>query len=113
MDPRPTTDTESTRREIGRLVEAHRKASFWFHRTGVASLTAAGLWIVLYCFAADKTDARDALAIMLGGALMWGLFGWSFFLLRKARRIAARVRSLQARLIRKVLEEGTDGRGDG
>ena len=91
-------DYEKTRKELAKLIGRHRRARIWFRRTGISSLVAAALWIVMYNLAEDSITPRETLAVMLGAALMWILFIWAFFLLRKLNLITADIRRLERKM---------------
>ena len=68
-------------------------------------MIAAFLWILMYLFAPDNMGVRDAIAIFVGAILMWVLFLWSFFLVRKLNRITRQVKDVEARLLRHLEAE--------
>ena len=92
-------DYESTRKELAKLIGRHKRARVWFRRTGISSLVAAGLWIIMYNLTTDSITPRETLAVMLGAALMWILFIWAFFLLRKLNLITADIRRLERKMV--------------
>ena len=91
-------DYEKTRKELATLIGKHRRARAWFWRTGISSLIAAVLWIVMYNIAADSNAPKETLAVIGGAALMWILFIWAFFLLRKLNIITSDIRRLERRM---------------
>ena len=94
---------EQTRTELARLIGRHKRTRTWFRRTGISSLIAAGLWIIMYNLASDVNAPRETLAVILGAGLMWGLFTWAFFLLRKLNVITAEIRQLERKLVQFAL----------
>ena len=102
----------STRREVfvmartlmAILIHRDTRTRIWFRRTGISSLAAAAMWIVMYNLASDTLAPRETLAVILGAALMWILFTWAFFLLRKLNVITTDIRRLE----RKMLEFAMD-----
>ncbi len=103
--PIRVTPLEQLRIDLKKLVTRHRRTRAWFWRTGTASLAAAGLWIVLYSFASDNAGVKESLAIIIGAILMWSLFIWAFFLLRKLQRLTIEVRKIERQLIRAISSE--------
>ena len=105
-----TGEIERLKSDLTKLVTEQQKARIWFFRTGIASLIAAGLWILIYNFASERTGLqvsrlnKESLAIMLGAILMWILFIWAFFLQRKLSRIAAAAHTVEQKLVA-ILEE--------
>ncbi len=89
---------EKVRSDLATLISRHRRTRAWFWRTGISSLVAAGLWIIIYQFASDNAGVKETLAIILGAALMWILFGWAFFLLRKLNLLTQEVKGLERKL---------------
>ncbi|MCP4603219.1 MAG: hypothetical protein GY847_22340 [Proteobacteria bacterium] len=98
----PVSQFEKLRSDLLVLVIRHRRTRTWFWRTGAASLAAAGLWIIIYTFAADKAGVKETLAIIVGAILMWLLFLWAFFLLRKLNRLTDEIRRIEKRLIEQL-----------
>ncbi len=99
---------EKARTQMAHLIRRHTRTRIWFRRTGISSLAAAALWIVMYNFSSDTLVApRETLAVILGAALMWILFTWAFFLLRKLNVITADIRRLE----RKMLQFAVDASG--
>jgi Na+/melibiose symporter-like transporter len=92
------TDMEKVRSDLAVLIARHKRTRAWFWRTGIASLVAAMLWIIIYKFASENAGVRETLAILVGAVLMWILFGWAFFLLRKLNAITAQVKKLEKKL---------------
>jgi len=101
-------ELERLRLELKTLVERHRRTRAWFWRTGISSLAAAGLWITIYIFASDNAGVKESLAIIIGAFLMWLLFLWAFFLLRKLNRLTGQVKTLEQRMIRLLQGSGLD-----
>ena len=101
---RECMEVEQLRSELTVLVAHHRKTRLWFWRTGAASLSAAGLWILIYTFASDNAGVKESLAIIVGAFLMWLLFLWAFLVLRKLNRLTAQVRVLEKKLIHRLAE---------
>ena len=95
----PAEEYEQTRTELAGLIERHKRTRNWFRRTGIASLVAAGLWIVMYNLTSDAGTPRETLAVIVGAGLMWCLFTWAFFLLRKLNGITADIRRLERKLL--------------
>ena len=93
-----TEEFEKIRKELSTLVAKHKKTRVWFWRTGVSSLAAAALWIVMYNVASEKANVKETLAIILGAALMWILFSWAFFLLRKLHILTAAIKQVERRM---------------
>ncbi len=73
------------------LIHQHRKTKRWFWRTGMASLVGACLWLATYFFASGEADIIETLAITIGAFIMWVLFLWAFWLLKKLRTITSKV----------------------
>lgn len=91
-------DYEKTRIELAKLIARHSRARAWFWRTGISSLVAAALWILMYNLASDTYAPKETLAVILGAALMWILFLWAFFLLRKINIITDDIRRLERKM---------------
>jgi hypothetical protein len=104
-----TDEFEKIRKELSMLVAKHRKTRVWFWRTGFSSLTAAVLWIVMYNAASEKANVKETLAIILGAALMWILFTWAFFLLRKLHILTATIKQMERKLDILITRETTNG----
>jgi hypothetical protein len=102
---------EQLRTDLLTLVARHRRTKIWFWRTGAAALVAAGLWIILYIFGSEQAGVKEQLAIMIGAALMWLLFLWSFFLLRKLGHITIEVRKLEGKIIDQARCSAGDAEG--
>jgi len=98
-------EIEQLRSDLTVLVARHRRTRVWFWRTGIASLAAAGLWILIYSFASTNAGVKESLAIIIGAILMWLLFLWSFFLLRKLNRLTVEVKHIERRLIAGLSKE--------
>jgi hypothetical protein len=98
--------------ELKTLLQSHHTTNIWFRRTGAAALAAAGLWILIYLFAQDNIGVKKSLAIIVGSILMWLLFVWAFFLLRKLNRITARVRRLEVQLIALIANEDANKKNE-
>ncbi len=94
-----SSDIEQLRSNLTALIARHRRTRVWFWRTGIASLAAAGLWILIYSFASTNVGIKETLAIIIGAILMWLLFLWSFLLLRRLNRLTAEVKHIEKRLI--------------
>lgn len=91
-------DYEKNRIELAKLIARHGRARMWFWRTGISSLIAAALWILMYNLAADNNTFKVTIAVILGAALMWILFIWAFFLLRKINIVTAEIRRLEQKM---------------
>lgn len=89
---------EKLRKDLSLLVAKHKKTRVWFWRTGISSLMAAVLWIIMYNVASEKATVKESLAIILGAALMWILFTWAFFLLRKLHVLTAAIKQMERQL---------------
>ena len=94
------------RSELTILITRHRRTRTWFWRTGAASLTGAGLWILIYYFASNNAGVKETLAIIIGAFLMWILFLWAFLLLRKLNRLTQEVRKLESQLVDMLTQQG-------
>ncbi|MDJ0765125.1 MAG: LapA family protein [Myxococcota bacterium] len=101
---------EQLRSDLTKLINKHRRTRTWFWRTGTASLVSAGLWIVIYTIASKEAGVKETLAIIVGAILMWILFLWAFFLLRKLNRLTAQVRRMEKQLIDVLIAK--DSRSD-
>jgi len=101
-------EIESTRQRLSELVVLHRRTRAWFWRTGLAALAGAAIWIAIYLFSSGSVSVKSSLATLLGAFLMWILFFWSFFLLRKLNRITEEVQRVQQALIRMLAAAGRD-----
>ena len=104
-----TEEFEKIRKELSLLVVKHKKTRVWFWRTGISSLTAAGLWIVMYNVASEKANVKETLAIILGAALMWILFTWAFFLLRKLHVLTATIKQMERKMDLILARSDTSG----
>ncbi len=93
-----TNEFEKTRLEMAKLIATHRRTRTWFWRTGVSSLAAAGLWLIMYSAISEKARVKETLAILVGAALMWLLFLWAFLLLRKLNRLTQRIKGLEKKI---------------
>lgn len=98
-------EVEQLRSDLTVLVCRHRKTRRWFWRTGAASLTGAGLWILIYTFASENAGVKESLAIIVGAFLMWLLFLWAFLILRKLNRLTQEVREIEKKLIEQIAAE--------
>jgi hypothetical protein len=97
--PSSATKQKQIQSTLATLVQTHRATRIWFWRTGIAALTAAFLWIVIYLLAPDNMGVTESLAIIVGAFLMWILFLWSFFLMRKLNRLTDQVKDLEDQLL--------------
>jgi hypothetical protein len=97
--PSRSTQQEQIRSSLATLIQTHRTTRIWFWRTGAAALTAALLWILIYLLAPDNMGVTESLAIIIGAFLMWILFLWSFFLMRKLNRLTDKVKKLEDQLL--------------
>ena len=97
--PSSATKLEQIRSDLARLIQSHRTTRVWFWRTGIAALTAAFLWILIYLLAPNNKGVTESLAIIVGAFLMWILFLWSFFLMRKLNRLTDQVKDLEDQLL--------------
>jgi hypothetical protein len=93
-----TNDFEKTRTEMAKLIASHRRTRRWFWRTGISSLAAAGLWLIMYNSVSEKARIKETLAILVGAALMWILFLWAFLLLRKLNRLTLKIKGLERKI---------------
>ncbi len=93
------SEIELIRSNISSLIEARKKARMWFWRTSISSLTAAGLWILIYVFASKNAGVKESLAIIVGAILMWVLFFWTSLLIIKLNRITAEIKRLERKFI--------------
>ncbi len=91
-------DFESIRTELQHLIIRHKRTRAWFWRTGISSLAAAGLWLIMYNYSPDHAGVKETLAVIVGAALMWILFSWAFFLLRKLNRLTAKIKDLEKKI---------------
>jgi hypothetical protein len=98
MISRPTKQ-EQLRSDLATLIQSHRNTCIWFWRTGIAALAAAFLWILIYLLAPDNMGVTESLAIIIGAILMWILFLWAFFLMRKLNRLTDQVKDLEDQLL--------------
>jgi hypothetical protein len=89
---------EGLKKDLSFLIARHKRTRAWFWRTGISSLLAAVLWIIICNLASSPPEVKDTLAVTLGAVLMWTMFGWSFFLLRKLNRLTGEVKRLESRL---------------
>ena len=94
----PPTHLDHLRLKLMTLIHQHHRTRTWFWRTGIAALTAAGLWILIYILAGDNLGVRESMAIIVGAILMWILFLWSFFLMRKLQRITDEVKEIERQI---------------
>jgi Na+/melibiose symporter-like transporter len=95
-------NNETLHSNLERLILKHRNTRAWFWRTGLASLLAAFLWIIVFAFAPDNIGVRESFAIIIGAILMWILFLWSFFLRRKLARLTMQVKQMEEQLTRSL-----------
>lgn len=93
-----TNEFEKTRLEMAKLIASHRRTRTWFWRTGISSLAAAGLWLIMYNSISEKARVKETLAILVGAALMWILFLWAFLLLRKLNRLTLKIKGLERKI---------------
>ena len=93
-----TNEFEQTRLEMAKLIATHRRTRSWFWRTGISSLAAAGLWLIMYSSISDRARIKETLAILVGAVLMWALFLWAFFLLRKLNRLTRKIKGLEKKI---------------
>jgi hypothetical protein len=89
---------ERLRTELQVLVARHKRTRAWFWRTGISSLAAAALWLIMYNVSPEHAGVKETLAIIVGAALMWVLFSWAFFLLRKLNRLTVKIKGLEKKL---------------
>ncbi|MCP4198455.1 MAG: LapA family protein [Proteobacteria bacterium] len=94
-----STQLEQLQSNLALLIQTHRATRIWFWRTGAAALAAAFLWILIYLLAPDNMGVTESLAIIIGAFLMWILFLWSFFLMRKLNRLTDQVKNLEDQLL--------------
>ena len=102
-------DFEKIRTELQILVARHKRTRAWFWRTGISSLAAAALWLIMYNVSSDQAGVKETLAIIVGAALMWVLFSWSFFLLRKLNRLTVEIKGLEKKMDVILNTEGVPG----
>jgi hypothetical protein len=100
-----TNEFEQTRLEMAKLIASHKRTRTWFWRTGISSLAAAGLWLIMYNSISENARVKETLAILIGAALMWILFLWAFLLLRKLNRLTWKIKGLE-RKIDAILQTG-------
>jgi hypothetical protein len=93
-----TNEFEKTRSEMASLIASHRRTRRWFWRTGLSSLAAAGLWLIMYSSISEKARIKETLAILVGAVLMWLLFLWAFLLLRKLNRLTVKIKGLERKI---------------
>jgi hypothetical protein len=93
-----TNEFEQTRLEMAKLIASHRRTRTWFWRTGISSLAAAGLWLIMYSSISERARIKETLAILVGAALMWMLFLWAFLLLRKLNKLTLRIKGLERKI---------------
>ena len=91
-------DFENIRTELQHLIIRHKRTRAWFWRTGISSLAAAGLWLIMYNYSPDNASVKETLAIIVGAALMWILFFWAFLLLNKLKRLTAKIKKLEKKI---------------
>ena len=101
---------ENIRTELQTLIARHRRTRAWFWRTGVSSLAAAGLWLIMYNYSPENASVKETMAIIVGAALMWILFSWAFFLLRKLNRLTAKIKTLEKKIA--LILSANAGSGD-
>ena len=94
-----TNEFEQTRLEMARLIASHKRTRTWFWRTGISSLAAAGLWLIMYNSISENARIKETLAILVGAALMWMLFLWAFLLLRKLNRLTWKIKGLERKIV--------------